>query len=281
MMLNNQGYRFGGGGMIPPAVKNLLFANGIVYLMLIINQGLANVLLEYFALSRGGVIYEFKIWQLASYMFLHDPGGIMHILFNMFFLWMFGADLEREWGTKEFLKYYFITGIGAGVLNIIMSPAPTIGASGAIYGIMLAYALRWPDRLIYIYFLFPVKMKYFIAFLALISFFSTFNAYGSGIAHAAHLGGIVIGFIYLKYWYAFYKLKSSTKGWFKDKSSANNMRYTKGGDDKTEYYRRVIDELLDKINRVGYLNLTDEEKKILEEGSKYLREHEQDKDNYN
>ncbi len=269
----NRTYRIGPMGGLPPAVKNLIIANVIVFLMEMLNQGLAATLINNFALNPYDVIHHFKIWQLVTYMFLHDPYGIMHILFNMLFLWMFGVELEHEWGSKEFLKYYFITGIGAGVINILLSGATTIGASGAVYGIMLAYALRYPNRLIYIYFLFPVKIKYFMAFLFLVQFFSTFSPYSDGIAHAAHLGGIVIGFIYLKYWYLFYKLKSNVSSLFQGTKSGSRFKYTKGKDDKTEYYRRVIDDLLDKINRVGYLNLTDEEKKLLEEGSKYLREH--------
>lgn len=271
-------YRFGSGGILPPAVKNIMLVNGIVFILMMLNSSLALFLVNNFALSRDGVIGSFEVWQLVTYMFLHDPSGFMHILFNMLFLWMFGAELEREWGTVEFLKYYFITGVGAGILNIILSQAPTIGASGAVYGVMLAYALRYPDRLVYIYLLFPVKVKYMMAFLTLVSFFSTFSPYSDGIAHAAHLGGIVIGFIYLRYWQMIYKLKSASGGLFK-KSSESKLKYTKGGADKTEYYRRVIDELLDKINRVGYLNLTNEEKKMLEEGSRYLREH--DTDDYN
>ena len=266
-------YRIGPMGALPPAVKNLIIANVIVFLMEFMNRGLAEALINNFALNPYDVIYHFKIWQLVTYMFLHDPYGIMHILFNMLFLWMFGVELEYEWGTKEFLKYYFITGIGAGITNLLLSGATTIGASGAVYGIMLAYALRYPDRYIYIYFLFPVKIKYFMAFLFLVQFFSTFNPYSDGIAHAAHLGGIVVGFAYLKYWHLFYKLKTNFSSLFRGTKSGSRFKYTKGGDDKTEYYRQVIDELLDKINRVGYLNLTDEEKKLLEEGSKYLREH--------
>ncbi|WP_456405658.1 rhomboid family intramembrane serine protease [Caldithrix abyssi] len=274
-------YRFRSGGMLPPAVKNLMFANGVIWLMMILNGSLQYFLLDQFALNRFDVLHNFKIWQLFTYMFLHDPSGLMHILFNMLFLWMFGAELENEWGTREFLKYYFITGIGAGILNIIISSSPTIGASGAVYGIMLAYALRYPDRYIYIYFLFPVKIKYFMAFLTLVSFFSTFSPYSDGIAHAAHLGGIVIGYVYLKYWYLFYKIKNLFSD-IKLPKKGTDFKYRPGGkgsdQEKIEYYRKVIDELLDKINRVGYLNLTEEEKKLLEEGSNYLREH--DKENY-
>jgi membrane associated rhomboid family serine protease len=273
----NKSYGFGPMGGMPPAIKNIIFINAIIFLMQVLNQSLQQVIFQNFALIPSEVIYHFKIWQLVSYLFLH--GGFWHIFFNMFILWMFGSELEREWGTKEFLKYYFITGIGAGVFNLLLSNAPTIGASGAVYGVMLAYALRYPDRMVYIYFLFPVKIKYLMAFLVLVSFFSTFGASGDGIAHAAHLGGILVGFIYLKYWVILYKIKRIMPNISLGKKHDSNMKYTKGGDDKTEYYRKIIDELLDKINRVGYLNLTDEEKKILEEGSKYLREH--DAEHYN
>ncbi len=275
----DRSFRIGPAGALPPAIKNLILANVIIWFMEVVNRGLGNFLIVNFALSPADVIYHFKIWQLVSYMFLHDPSGIMHILFNMIFLWMFGVELEREWGTREFLKFYFITGIGAGIFNLILSPATTIGASGAIYGVMLAYALRWPNRMIYIYFLFPVKIKYFVGFLALLQFFSTFGPYSDGIAHAAHLGGIVVGYVYLKYWHLFYKLKTQLGGQFKNKTSASKMKYSKGRSDKTEYYRKVIDDLLDKINRIGYLNLTEEEKKLLDEGSRYLREHEKQNNN--
>jgi len=272
----NRSYSIGPMGGIPPAIKNIVFINAIIFLMQILNTSLGRLIINNFALNPPDVIYRFHIWQLVTYLFLH--GGFWHIFFNMFILWMFGSELEREWGTKEFLKYYFITGIGAGVFNLLLSNAPTIGASGAVYGVMLAYALRYPDRLVYIYFLFPVKVKYLMGFLFLVSFFSTFGSSGDGIAHAAHLGGIIVGFVYLKHWIILYKIKSFF-GDISIKKQDSNLKYTKGGDDKTEYYRRVIDELLDKINRVGYLNLTEDEKRLLEEGSKYLREH--DAENFN
>jgi membrane associated rhomboid family serine protease len=261
---------FGMGGQIPPGLKNLLFANGVVFIMQFLNYGLNNVLTDLFALHPVEVLHDFKIWQLVTYMFLH--GGFWHVFFNMFVLWMLGMELEMEWGTKEFLKFYFICGVGAGLTNMLLAPASvTIGASGAVYGVMVAFALRYPDRPFYIYFLFPVKAKYLVGFLALVSLFSAFGTGGDGIAHAAHLGGMVVGFIYLKYWDQFYKLKTIFKGGSQKKS---HLKYTSQADDeKTEYYRQKIDELLDKINRVGYLNLTDEEKELLEEGSRYLREH--------
>jgi membrane associated rhomboid family serine protease len=270
--MNYQRRGFGIGGQLSPAVKNILFANGIVFLMSFLNNQIFYFLSNNFALHAYDVLYQFKIWQLFTYMFLH--GGFWHVFFNMFIFWMFGTELEKEWGSKQFLKYYFICGVGAGIINILLTSSDpsypgTVGASGAIYGIMVAYALRYPDRLVYIYFLFPVKVKYMVGFLAIISFLSTWNAQGDGIAHAAHLGGMLVGFIYLKYWQHFYKVKSM----FQQTTKKPVSKSSGTGDEKVEYYRKKIDELLDKINRVGYLNLTDEEKELLEEGSKYLREH--------
>jgi membrane associated rhomboid family serine protease len=270
--MNYQRRGFGIGGQLTPAVKNILFANGIVFLMSMLNNQLFYFLSNNFALHAYDVLYQFKIWQLFTYMFLH--GGFWHIFFNMFIFWMFGTELEMEWGSKQFLKYYFICGVGAGIINILLTSSDpsypgTVGASGAIYGIMVAYALRYPDRLVYIYFLFPVKVKYMVGFLAIISFLSTWNTQGDGIAHAAHLGGMLVGFIYLKYWQHFYKVKSM----FQQTTKKPVSKSSATGDEKVEYYRKKIDELLDKINRIGYLNLTDEEKELLEEGSKYLREH--------
>lgn len=267
-----------GYGMLPPAIKNIIFINGVIFLMQIINPSLDYALRTNLALVPHEVFAKFKIWQLVTWMFLHD--GFMHIFFNMFMLWMFGAELEREWGSKEFLKFYFITGIGSGIIVALFSIYPTIGASGAVFGIMVAFALRHPDRMIYLYFLFPVKIKYFMIGLAAFEFISTVGNANSAISHVAHLGGAVIAYIYLKYWSHFYKLKDTAQNMFSGKkTSPPDMKYTKGGGDKTEYYRQVVDELLDKINRVGYLKLSDEEKKLLEEGSKYLRE--QDENNYN
>ena len=146
------------------------------------------------------------VWQLVTYMFLH--GGLFHILFNMLALWMFGAELERIWGTRYFLKFYFVTGIGAGVLTVVFSLLPfgfaqqlqhanIIGASGAIYGLLLAYALYFPDRPIYMYFVFPIPAKIFVAIMGAIAFVSSLGE-GSGVANATHLGGLLIAYLFLK-----------------------------------------------------------------------------------
>jgi len=164
-------------------------------------------LIPVLGLIPSAVVHQFRIWQLASYMFLH--GGLFHILFNMLALWMFGAELERIWGTREFLKFYFITGVGAGALTVAFSLLPfgfaeqlqyviVIGASGAIYALLLAYALYFPDRPIYMYFVFPIPAKIFVLIMGAIAFYSSMAESGGGIANATHLGGLVIGYLYLK-----------------------------------------------------------------------------------
>ncbi len=185
-------------GMIGPGLKNLLLANIAVFVAQILIPSLVNPYI--FGLVPVLVIKKLFIWQLVTYMFLH--GGFGHIFFNMFALWMFGMELERTWGTREFVKYYFITGISAGISSLLWnwgSPYPTIGASGAVYGILAAYALFFPDRYVYLYFLFPIKMKYLALILGAIEFLSMYQ--NDGIAHIAHLGGMVVGYFYLRHRY--------------------------------------------------------------------------------
>jgi membrane associated rhomboid family serine protease len=152
------------------------------------------------------VLHDAWVWQIATYMFLH--GGVFHIAFNMLALWMFGAELERIWGTRYFVKFYLVTGIGAGALTVLISLLPfefaqqlqrsiVIGASGAIYGLLLAYAMYFPDRPIYMYFLFPIPAKVFVAIMGAIAFFSSLGEAG-GVANATHLGGLLVAYLFLK-----------------------------------------------------------------------------------
>jgi membrane associated rhomboid family serine protease len=153
------------------------------------------------------VVEQLAFWQPVTYMFLH--GGIFHILFNMLALWMFGVELERMWGSRFFLKFYFVTGIGAAVTTLLLSFMPfafadqvyyslTIGASGAVYGVLLAYARYFPHRPIMLYFIFPIPAKYFVMIIGGISLLSAMSGPGGGIAHATHLGGLVVAYLYLK-----------------------------------------------------------------------------------
>jgi membrane associated rhomboid family serine protease len=155
--------------------------------------------IEWFGLRPYDVTHRFFFWQPVTYLFLH--GGFFHILFNLFALWMFGADLERLWGPRRFLHYFFLTGIGAAVFDVLLQPSmtvPTIGNSGAVYGILLAFGLLFPERPILLWLLIPVKAKWFVLAMCLIEFVSSFSNPGSTISHLAHLGGMLVGFIYLR-----------------------------------------------------------------------------------
>jgi membrane associated rhomboid family serine protease len=191
-----------GPGPISLALKALIGANVLMFVI----SAFAPAAIPYLGLVPTRVIHQFWVWQAVTYMFMH--GGIFHIVFNMLALWMFGAELERIWGTRYFLKFYFVTGVCAGLLTVLFSLLPfefaqhiqqsiVIGASGAIYGLLLAYALYFPDRPIYMYFVFPIPAKIFVAIMGAIAFFSSLSEAG-GVANATHLGGLLIGYLYLK-----------------------------------------------------------------------------------
>jgi membrane associated rhomboid family serine protease len=186
-----------GGGTITQAVKALVIVNVAVFIL----QAMVD---SSFVVTFGLVPYLFwqklYLWQIFTYQFLH--GGLFHILFNMLALWMFGCDLERQWGSRYFLKYYTICVAGGGILNALFLPGqvvPSIGASAGIYGILLAQALLYPNRIIYFYFFFPIKMKHFVMIIGAISLYSSIVATHSGIAHLAHLGGMAFGYVYLRW----------------------------------------------------------------------------------
>jgi membrane associated rhomboid family serine protease len=199
-----------GPGPLSPAIKVLIAANVAIFLLMwAMPAGLKQAVQEFLGLEPAAIFDGFRIWQPLTYMFLHDTTQIGHILFNMLALWMFGTELERMWGTNAFLRYYFATGVAAGITTILVSLLPfpstarmfytvTIGASGAIYGLLLAYGLTFPNRPIYIYFIFAIPAKYFVMIMGAIALLSSMGGSGSGIAHITHLGGLVAGFIMLR-----------------------------------------------------------------------------------
>lgn len=202
MSYNTRSYAqpyLGGGGAIPDGLRMLLIANAAVFLLGLF--GLQPTISSWFGLTPSSVVGYFAIWQLFTYLFVH--GGFMHILFNMLILWMFGRELEAAWGKQRFLNYYFVCGIGAGVCIVIFNylagipNVNTVGASGAIYGILLASAVMWPDRTVYFWMLFPIPMKYLVILYGAISLYGSLNV-NSGISHIGHLGGLLIGYLYLK-----------------------------------------------------------------------------------
>ncbi len=191
-----------GPGPLSTALKALIAANVGMFLA----QYLVPSLTGMFGLVPIDVVGRLQVWRLATYMFLH--GGIFHILLNMLALWMFGTELERIWGTRYFIKFYFVTGVGAAILTVLFSFLPLgvaqqlqgsniIGASGAIYGLLLAYGLYFPDRPIYMYLVFPVPAKYFVMIIGAIAFYSSLSEIG-GVANATHLGGLIVAYTYLK-----------------------------------------------------------------------------------
>jgi len=194
-------YSFGPGGF-STAIKALIGANVALFLV----QFFAPAVTDVLGLRPIFVVRYFWVWQLATYMFLH--GGVFHIVFNMLALWMFGTELERRWGTPFFLKFYAVTGVGAGVLTVLFSLLPfaaaqqlyranIIGASGAIFGLLLAYALYFPERQIYMYLVFPIPARVFVAIIGAIALLSSMGDSG-GVASITHLGGLAVAYVYLK-----------------------------------------------------------------------------------
>ena len=199
---NTLSYSFG-PGPITPAVKWIIWANVAAFVATVIYHDL----IYFFGVNPSDVIERYRIWQPITYMFLHV--GPTHILFNMLGIWMFGVELERMWGSQFFVKFYFVAGVGAALTTLLMSFTPfafadqlyyslTIGASGAVYGVLLAYARYFPHRPIMLYFVFPIPAKYFVMIIGAISLLSAMSGPGGGIAHATHLGGLVAGYLYLK-----------------------------------------------------------------------------------
>ncbi len=191
----------------PVGLKWLLIANiAISVLDFILRASNVDVFLRNFALVPWQVVHDFAIWQLVTYMFLH--AGIGHVLWNMLALWLFGIELERTWGTARFLRFYFLCGVCAGLTVIVAAylfggvNIPTVGSSGAIYGVLVAYALVFPDQTVLFGFLIPMKSKYFVMIIGAIVFLQSYMAMvggqGTGVAVMAHLGGLVAGYLILR-----------------------------------------------------------------------------------
>ncbi len=193
-----------GPGPLTPAVRAIIIANVALFLP----AYFAPIFMQqYFGLVPELVLTRGWIWQAVTYAFVH--ADIIHLLFNMLIVWMFGIDLERRWGSAGFTKFYFVCGIGAGltVLAVSMLPfdaaqqiyiASTIGASGACYGLLMAWAVLFPTREILLFFVFPVQVRYAVLIFGALAFFSGLGSGGGTVAHFAHLGGLVVGYLYLK-----------------------------------------------------------------------------------
>lgn len=285
----------GGFAFMPPVIKWLLIVNAGLWLLLGVllrpftyrGVPLFLALEQYLMLWPPGA--HFWPWQPLTYMFLH--GGFLHLFFNMLMLWMFGAELETLWGSRRFLLYYVLCGLGAAAANLAISPlvgqaGPTVGASGAIYGVLIAFGLLFPDRPIYLYFLLPVRAKYLMAVFIGLELFYGVTGTTDGIAHFAHLGGAATGLALLLMDRAGLRLPPLRWPWRKDVAefwprfsrpggAVQDARFTDVSDEESppsgpRSTQEVIDAILDKIGRQGYQSLTDEEKRILNEASKQI-----------
>lgn len=251
------------------AIRVLVALNILIFLVLWIPQSpqFEQSVFFLFGLVPRMVWSDLRLWQPVTYMFLH--AGFLHVGLNMFVLWMFGREIEWRWGKKEFLKYYFITGVGSGIVTVLFSlhsTIPVVGASGAIYGILLAYGMMFPERYVYLYFLFPIKVKYFVAIIGGIAFFSSFSNPGDSIAHLTHLSGMIIGWLYIKQDWRLDFMEDLVRKRRKKKT----LDKIEDVENEIQDFRAEIDRILDKINQVGYDNLTEDEKQILYEASQHL-----------
>jgi len=197
-----------GNSAIPDVIFMLLIANGLVYAL---QQFAPELTGRLFALQPlvsppGYQFPAFMPWQLATYGFMHDTRSLMHIIFNMLMLWMFGRDLERLMGARRFLTYYMVCVVGAGAVQLLVGVVqgwgvPTVGASGGVFGILLAYGMAFPNRMIMLMFPpIPMKAKYFVIMLGLFELSIGFSGVSNGVANFAHLGGMLFGFVLIKYW---------------------------------------------------------------------------------
>lgn len=245
-------------------VGKLIIANVAVF---ILQQLFRPYFDQLFALQPRAVVENFYIWKIATYMFLH--GGVLHLLFNMVVLFFLGTTLEVTWGANRFLKYYLACGVGAGILHMLISyNSAVIGASGATYGVMMAFAILYPNQIVLFMFVFPVKIKYLVA--GFMVFDLLMGVRGSdGIAHFAHLGGALTGLLFFRNELR-QRFQFATNAKSKWKATVHERQ-----DRNKDRDGANIDSILDKISAKGYENLTTTEKRILEN---YSRKRNEDSD---
>jgi membrane associated rhomboid family serine protease len=254
---------------LPAGIRNLLIATIGIYIIQILPV-FGPWLFIWGALKPSMVLYKAQIWRLVTYLFLHDQYSIWHMMFNMLALWMFGVEIEQRWGTRRFVTFYFLTGIGSGMVSLLLvrwGDVPVIGASGAILGLLTVYAYYFPDRKVLLFFIFPVPVRAAVVIFGVISLFGAVQSIG-GIAHLTHLGGILIAILYLKYY------NQITSWWIHQQAlkAEKIMRHrAEQKHRRDQYIEGVIDPLLKKISEQGMESLTKDEKNTLEHFSKISR----------
>lgn len=262
---------------LPPAIRGLMIANIIGYIAGLVVPDLHNL----FGLVPQQALFHRWIWQPVTYLFLH--GNIWHLVFNLFALWMFGMPVESQWGERDFLKYYFMCGLGAAAAHLALSPhsmIPVIGASGSVYGLLVAFAMLYPDAVVYLYFLIPIKAAHMAILFGAIEFFAGASGNSPGVARFAHLGGMITGYLYIRWWWV---AKIQLKALWRRASSAEPddepaprpvpRRVAKPKAAAPVNDMAEVDRILDKILSDGMDSLTDDERSIMTRYSERNKPH--------
>jgi membrane associated rhomboid family serine protease len=253
-----------------PGVRNLVIANVVVFLL----SALAGPeFYRHFGMVPRLVLEQRWIWQPLTYMFVH--GGFFHLFFNVFMLWMFGMAVESAWGTGPFLKFYFMCGLGVAGLTLLVSPhsgAALIGASGAIYGLLVAFAMLYPDAVMYLYFIIPVKAAHMAILCGFIEFFSMASEGNQGVSRFAHLAGMGIAYVYIRWWWVLKaRTKSAFRGVIPEAAFRRRPRAAQPeprpeapeAEPAPETGMEDVDRILDKILANGLGSLTQEEREVM------------------
>jgi membrane associated rhomboid family serine protease len=257
-------------GALPPVIKLLM---GLQVAGFVLSWVVGPQINDLFGLVPSRVLHDRWLWQPFTYLFLH--GGFWHLLFNLFALWMFGMPVESQWGGRDFLKYYFLCGVGAALCTIALQPglaSPTIGSSGSVYGLIVAFAMLYPDAVVYLYFLIPVRAIHMAFIFAALEFFAGLSGSKPGVANFAHFGGMLVGWVYIRWWWEL-KLKAKTlwRGLFaRDREVPAPRRAqprraapSRPAPAKPDDGMEEVDRILDKILASGMESLTDDEKAIM------------------
>jgi len=253
------------------AIKILVSVNFGIYILQSVS-GKEDVFFRLFGLVPSTFVSDLMLWQPFTYLFFHAPFyssvGISHILLNMLGLWVFGRELEQAWGKTKFLRYYFIIGIGSGLITYFFqmnSDNPVIGASGAVYGILLAYGVSYPNRMLYIWGLIPVRSLWLVIIMGSIAFFGLLGN-SDGISHVTHISGMLIGYVLLKKNWRWRDI------WFtiRKKTIEFQVQRYEEKSIKKKMLQKDIDLILEKIQKVGFIGLSDKEQSKLYEASKTM-----------
>ncbi len=250
-----------------PGVKNLVLANVAVF---VVSSIVGPAFVKIFGLVPQQVLQERWVWQLATYMFVH--GSFLHLLFNVFMLWMFGMAIEAQWGTREFLKFYFVCGLSVALVKVAFWPhsaVPLIGASGALFGLLVAFAMLYPESVVYLYFFIPVKAAHMAILCGAMEFFMMLGQGNGGIDHFAHLTGLGVGYVYIRWWFTLkLQMKAALSGVAAPRAAAKprrpgRPRSAPQSKPDSSASMEDVDRILDKILAKGVDSLTEDEREVM------------------